>query len=49
MATELSDQGNYEQALRILGQLHEAQQISMQDTVSPPQNVSRYIDNLFNF
>jgi len=38
MATELSDQGNYEQALRILGQLHEAQQISMQDTVSPPQN-----------
>ncbi len=27
MATEMSNQGNYDQALRLLGQLHEAQKI----------------------
>jgi len=35
-ATELSEQGNYEPALRLLSALHEAQKISMQETVNQP-------------
>ena len=41
MATDMSDQGNYEQALRLLSQLHEAQKISMRETAT--QNVSAAI------
>ena len=39
MATDLSERGDYEQALRILSGLHDAQKISMQETAHP-QNVS---------
>ena len=35
----LSERGDYEQALRILSGLHDAQKISMQETAQP-QNVS---------
>jgi len=34
MASDLSEQGNYDQALRILSQLHEQQKISMQETAT---------------
>ena len=37
MASDASEQGNYDQALRILGPLHESQKIQMQET---QQNVS---------
>jgi hypothetical protein len=33
-ATELSEQGNYDAALRILSTLHEAQKIQMQETAT---------------
>ena len=34
MATEMSNQGNYDQALRLLGQLQEAQKIQMLETAT---------------
>ena len=37
----MSEQGNYEGALRILSQLHEAQKIQMQETATQ-QNVSKW-------
>lgn len=47
MATDMSDQGNYEQALRILSQLHDAQKISMRETAT--QNVSAAISFVNNY
>ena len=39
MASDLSDQGNNDQALRLLSQLCEQQKISMQETQAAQQNV----------
>ena len=39
MASDLSEQGNAEQSLRLLSQLCEQQKISMQETQAAQQNV----------
>jgi len=45
LATDMSNQGNYDQALRILSQLHDSQKIQMQETATQqnfgdPQDLS---------